>query len=409
MNGAIHLPSLIEYRKSGVYGDAPSIFTDLFEYSKLLQFSDRPDYEFWIGRFKELKSILVDFSTLVPPRFQDTRRHIDGVEWKYVSEYYARLEDWNERKITCDCKNCPPKKFFVVERRGDVPFELHGGALAQCVRSAVRKVQSPSDTAPKWEGVIVKVPRKYWKEKIVTEVYGDSGVTPIVYTADGVDSACAACMLIMETAGTFDLEEYRMQRPSVPVSAAVTVAIRAIEIMRKFHNRGFVHGDIHMGNFSFKIFDSIKLIDFDRSVPFLDPISQRHVRPAYQQTRYDKDHLFRLNKAMLSVYELESIAAERAVTLSRRDDWFRLAESLVNFFILDNDLFKLMREFAVEGRKSPVDPQVIIRAKRERMQFLDPGEFPEIFMDFYQATMKMEFEERPGYEYWLNQFRTFAV
>jgi tRNA A-37 threonylcarbamoyl transferase component Bud32 len=299
--GRIHLPSLITDRRNREYSGAPAIFLDMFEYTKTLEYTDRPDYEYWIRRLVYLKSILKDFSTPLSPSpidiFGETC-HLIGVEFDYVSDYYNRVDDWIAKRLTCDCKSCPPKKFFVAERGGDVPFELYGGALAQCVRSAVRRVvATPSgtgndkavgqsgpttgDQSKKWEGVIVKVPRKYWKEKIVAELYTDSAVTPAVYTPVGVESACAACMLIMETAGAVDLEEYRMQRPSISITAAISVAIRLITVVRKFHSRGFVHGDIHLGNFSFKngFFDSLKVIDFDRSVPFIDPISRRHVRP----------------------------------------------------------------------------------------------------------------------------------
>jgi len=391
----------ITARMNAEYPGAPGVLVDMLEYAKMLDFSQRPDYEYWLGK---LRAALVPLGAVPPLAISDGSLH--GIEYGYVDEYWVRVDDWMKRGIVCECKNCPPRKFFVTERSGN-PFEIYGGPLGQCVRSAVRRVPVIGSDGPgRLEGVIIKVPRKYWKEIIVADIYSDSGITPEVYTPSGVASACAACMIVMETAGSLDLEEYRMQRPSVSVSVALNVVIRAIELLKKFHLRGFVHGDIHMGNFSFKPgnFDSLKLIDLDRSVPFVDPIGRRHVRHVHQVGRDETEHVFRLNRSMLSVFELESLADGRPVQLSRRDDWFRLAETMINFFVLDNDLFKLIQSYVVERGGSrfaiTVEPEDALRAKQERWD----DEIPKIFFDFYKSTLMMGFTDRPPYELWQSRF-----
>ena len=389
----VKVTDVIARRLDPEYSDAPIVLLDMFEYSKSLTFAEKPDYDYWARR-------LVRSQTIGRPVARD---ELVGVRLHYVKNYIDET-DLIEGMMTENptVLKCPPQSMDIVERPGSGPFELKGGKLSDNVWSAIRR------TGEGLEGVIVKFTKKYWREKFVSEIFSDSSITPAVYSMKESSSTCAARLIIMETVGSIDLEEYRMSRQYMSRKLAGEIAIRGIEILRQFHSRGFVHGDIHMGNFSFKkskgkdFVDSMRLIDLDRSVPFVDPVAKRHVRQRAYIPRDEKAHLTRLNKSMLSVYELKSFPNVR---LSRRDDWFRFAEMMINVLILDNDLFKKIKLLSVRGGfLSPLSVGNILVAKRER----ELEDVPSVFDEFYKTAMELEFNQRPPYEEWMFKFTEYV-
>jgi len=399
----VRASEVISHRLQLDYPGAPGVLLDMFEYSKTLTFTERPDYEYWTRRLERTRALLNGDSVSYSGRV--IKDELVGVRFQYVDDFMRQVDMVEGMMIeshkSSTVANCPPKLLQIIERPGDGSlFALTGGRLSDNVWSAIRT------TKDQVEGVIVKLTKKYWKEKFALEVYSDSHVTPAVYSLRGTSSECAARLIVMETAGSIDLEEYRMSRSYMSLKTAAEIAVRGIELLRQFHSRGFVHGDIHMGNFSFKksakeFVDSMRLIDLDRSVPFVDPIAKRHVRERAYVPRDEKNHLVRLNKSMLSVYELESYPNVR---LSRRDDWFRFAEMMINVLILDNDLFKRIKQLAVRGGSlSPLATGNILVAKRERQV----DEVPKIFEEFYRSSMDLTFEQRPPYEQWMYKFTQY--
>ena len=402
----VKVSDLISLRSDHEYTGAPSVLLDMFEYSKSLGFAERPDYEYWMRRLQRTRAMLIGDSAAISYTGRIFKDELVGVRFQFVNDYMRQVDSVEGMMIESHKQvhvpNCPPKNFHIVERPNDsAPFELKGGRLSDNVWSAIR---TASGTL---EGVIVKLTKKYWKEKFVLEMYSDSNVTPAIYSIRGASSECAARLIVMETAGSIDLEEYRMSQPYMSRRRAAEMAIRGIELLRQFHSRGFVHGDIHMGNFSFKksakdFVESMRLIDLDRSAPFVDPVAKRHVRERAYVPRDEKTHLLRLNKSMLSVYELESYPNVR---LSRRDDWFRFAEMMINVLILDNDLFKRIKQLSVKGGfLSPLSVGNVLVAKRERELV---GEVPQVFVDFYTSAMDLRFDQRPPYEAWMFKFTEY--
>ena len=151
--------------------------------------------------------------------------------------------------------------------------------------------------------------------------------------------------------------------------------------MKKFHARGFVHGDIHLGNFVVQDDDGLRLVDFDRSVPYVDVIGRRHVRPRRRMSYGDNRGRLKLDPTFLSVYELGG-----STTLSRRDDWMRLAELLVNLVSRTDELWR--------------EDDDILESKRNR----EFGDIFFVFREFYESSLLMEFDERPKYEEWIEKF-----
>lgn len=403
---------VVSDRLERAYIGAPSVLLDMFEYSKTLGFSERPDYQYWFRRLVRTRAMASGESIVYHGRI--VKDYLVGVRFHYARDYLSQVELVEEMMIashkSVSVQNCPPRHIHIVERPGDgSPFEVKGGRLSDNVWSAIRR-----KSGGQMEGVIIKVTRRYWKEKIILEIFSDSTLTPAIYSvstgASGASSECAARMIVMETAGSMDLEEYKMTRPHITYRMAAELAIRAIELLRAFHSRGFVHGDIHMGNFSLKksaigkdFVESMRLLDLDRSVAFVDFSAKRHVRERAYIPRDEKAHVTRLNKSMLSVYELEKYPNIR---LSRRDDWFRFAEMILNVLVSDNDLFKRIRELSVRiGTLSPLYTGNILVAKQERE--VDNMNVPKIFADLYKSSMELAFDQRPPYEEWMHRFTEY--
>lgn len=346
----------------------PQELLNFWEYTRNMSFSETPDYDGWISKFGR-----------TTPKC-DLRE----IDFSHVKRFYDLIDGVIARPVRLTA--CPPPK-LSVRGHGAVEYEVHPGELSQNVRSAIRYT-------PTLEGVVVKVAQEWVLEKSVLAVFSDSGITPaLLDSITSVDSACAARMMVMESVGAMDLNDLRVSEPYLSRVLVARLALRGIELLKQFHSRGFVHGDIHLGNFCYSGGDPVKtlrLIDFDRSIPFVDPVAKRHIRAPATVTPEQKQRQSRLDPTLLSVYELEGSTA-----LSRRDDWSRLAEHILNLVSSELDLWRRFH-LAVTWHDA-------------RETKLSRSEEDSVFNDFYRSTLNMAFAERPAYETWASKFERFVV
>jgi len=153
----------------------------------------------------------------------------------------------------------------------------------------------------------------------------------------------------------------------------------ALKILEKFHDTGLIHGDIHLMNImlgsSLDVENSIKLIDFGRSMSYIHPSTGLH-RNESELKPFTS--IFTLNWNILSINELEGKAVSRA------DDIFRLAEVLITL---------CTRELKNFGRSSP---RTVATQKRNRTF---ESRVPHRLQEFYRYAMNIGFQERPNYKF----------
>ena len=99
-----------------------------------------------------------------------------------------------------------------------------------------------------------------------------NGVKLVDFAADsGVKPGCVSYSILMEKVGnqTFFGKSFPGNEPLLYL-----IASRMLEIVLQLHDAGFVHGDLHMGNFVFSdpknIVETIRLIDFGKARTWLD-------------------------------------------------------------------------------------------------------------------------------------------
>ena len=170
-------------------------------------------------------------------------------------------------------------------------------------------------------------------------------------------------------------------------SDILAVGARALDILKSLHATGFVHGDIHGGNFVYSGFEpatSLRLIDFGRTVPYIESTTGMHI--ADQDTPVYED----LVEDWLSVFELGRSRK------SRRDDMYRLAEMLIKQGGYDK-LFHRVRLTRSDD--------MLERKKTRQFQ----RNVPKLLIDFYAYCTALGFDQEPDYTGWADQFRTEAL
>ena len=208
------------------------------------------------------------------------------------------------------------------------------------------------------------------------------GVAMHPVKAGSLDLDCEGRVLVTDFAG-----EFTMERASIYLSNSgiARFAADAIEILSRVHSQGIIHGDIHMGNFVMKSFDepgSLRLIDFGRSIAYVNAETGRHIH----NTHVPLDTSY--NRLLLSPFELEG--SRRA----RRDDLYRLSE-----------LLYLMRGVYVPAVVVSVDIEELAHMKR---RWTDNTQLDSFYTKFHHAMAALGYDEDPDYATWITGFRVLA-
>ena len=223
------------------------------------------------------------------------------------------------------------------------------------------------------------------KERGVHESLGDfGGLSVKLHTVDAGQllPGCEAAVTVTDFAGIHNLHALEASATHSQIAA---IGAKGIRILKEVHAHGIVHGDVNKGNFVFEnILDpsaTLRIIDFGRAERFLS-FDGTHVPGA----RGEREQM--LNAALLSPWELEGY------TVSRRDDLFRLSETLLRLAGIDP---------VGLGAIDLSEDAEIARAKRRE----PPG--PRTLREFHQATLQLGFEANPDYDTWIERFTDAAA
>jgi hypothetical protein len=298
---------------------------------------------------------------------------------------------------------CPPDSLFIDNKAAVVNIDNAKGPNKEGTGSAVyfTEALSPTDPSVSLFPVAVKVLVRssmftyegLRRERAFLEaLQGLNGGTVLAHQVDrdaSILPGCRAVVLVTDFAGATTIDKLS-SKAKIALAAA-----RSIEILRDLHNRGVLHGDIHLGNIlvgdESNIETSTKLIDFGRAETYLvaskvtdDETGAEEIvweHRSYKKRRLDEN----FSPFLLSIYEL------KGVVTSRRDDMYRLAEAIMH--AVSDDPFK--RLYAIRKDKT-----ALIKAKEELTDPKNP------IADAFLAAMRaLKFKERPDYDLWIQVFR----
>ena len=211
---------------------------------------------------------------------------------------------------------------------------------------------------------------------------------------------CLARLLVTAVGGREELKAFSNKVTQHKEYHLLLIGARAIEILKEVHSKGIVHGDVHWRNLMFTptaqdVAGSLNLIDFGRAHPFLND----NGNPLRSNGRNKISLNF--NEQYLSPWEIEG------AILGRRDDMFRLAETLIRAGGYTAWIDRAQTEAAQRcprKAKSCMFPEMA-RIKRER-QF--DANTPTVLIEFYRATLALEPTGTIDYNHWIQRFRIAA-
>jgi len=187
------------------------------------------------------------------------------------------------------------------------------------------------------------------------------------------------------------------------------IGASALDIIRRIHSTGLIHGDIHRRNFivqdSSEPAKTLRIIDFGRVELFMVPHATNYppetvLIPDHSNTKLTHDGW---SPRLLSPWE---IGGHRP---TRRDDVFRIAEMLI--FMFGDQNFHTQYDTAEKeykrGRKTDNSATkfltTVIDLKQNRP--FNPSLPPKI-KEFYQYTLGLGYMDEPNYQEWIDKLRS---
>jgi serine/threonine protein kinase len=162
------------------------------------------------------------------------------------------------------------------------------------------------------------------------------------------------------------------------------IGINILTILMKMHDIGFIHRDIKPENFLLTLNKPTKvvLIDFGLCKPYL--VNNKHIE-------------FKCKNKFIGTLNFASINTHNLYEQSRRDDLECVAYILIYFYFgkLDWINEEYQDTFELENNYVKSIKQLLINNKN----------IPNILLDFYTKIRRLDFEERPTYEKYIDSFR----
>lgn len=247
----------------------------------------------------------------------------------------------------------------------------------------------------------IEVTRALAIEKAVLDVFESHAlvstkIAPRRLTPTGMSAECESRSLLTVFAGDLNLSLVA-QRRSMTTAEVAAVAATGLQLISAIHSIGIIHGDIFESNFVFHsdlpIGKSLRLIDFGRAAMFVSPAFRTHI--PYTSAMHSKNW----DALYLSPFELEGSR------ISRRDDVFRFAETLVRLAFRDyHDV--LVREVNRRAKNHSIGRLEIAAYKRcplPRFVRIDA-----VFAEFRKYSIGLKFDDKPDYDYWIAKFTQLA-
>ncbi len=250
-------------------------------------------------------------------------------------------------------------------------------------------------------------------EKAVLSVLKDHPDFPPIYEINlqhtNITSVCVSRLFVTRALGA-----PIQLKPRLSAGLVYAFAAEALELLRSLHDSGFVHGDVHKGNFVKDREESLHLIDFGMSVPYVDevgnllpplPCANRHA-PSYFSsfTSLFYNHVTTdLNIIFLAPWQL-ACAEIKTYRIGRRDDLFRLAELL---YLRSSSKYnqacrRIMKQ--TEDADEAYEVQAWMKFKTDVPTEKNYNDVPPIVKEFYIYTMSLGFSDAPVYDEWIEKF-----
>ena len=164
------------------------------------------------------------------------------------------------------------------------------------------------------------------------------------------------------------------------------VAITILKILKNIHSKGIVHRDIKPDNFLFGLNDESKklyIIDFGLSKHYIN--NGTHIE-------------FSTTDNLIGSLTYTSINSHNFTELSRRDDLESLSYMLVQFYF---------GNLSWQGIKDVKNGQSVNKQIKElKEQILKTPDLPNVLAQFITSIKKIEFNEQPKYDLYINYFMT---
>jgi serine/threonine protein kinase len=223
--------------------------------------------------------------------------------------------------------------------------------------------------------------------------YGIATIHAVQSTEPTMSDYCRSRFIVMDRVPGMNIRD-AADEPSHPLPF-YKVAAKAIAALKKFHESGFAHGDIHWENVMVDANFFVRLIDLGRANPFADEIGKQIPPQPPGEYYYSARDIDPIN---FSPWHTSSKLGTNYRS-TRRDDLFRLAEIMLR--VSWPGYVGLLRQKAIVS--GALNVILLNRFK------LDPGlatlpDIPQLFKDFYTYTMGLDFDTGPDYDRWIDIF-----
>jgi serine/threonine protein kinase len=180
------------------------------------------------------------------------------------------------------------------------------------------------------------------------------------------------------------LQDLLDRNQKISLKLVLQIGINILTILMQLHNNGFVHRDIKPENFLLTLNKPTKvfLIDFGLCKPYL--INNTHIE-------------FKTKHKFMGTLNFASINAHNLYEQSRRDDLESVAYMLIYFYFGKLDWINDEYQDTFELENNYV--------KSLKQLILDNNNIPKVLLQFYKQVRRLEFEEKPKYEKYIDSFR----
>jgi serine/threonine protein kinase len=190
------------------------------------------------------------------------------------------------------------------------------------------------------------------------------------------------------------LQDLLDRNKKLSLKLVLQIGINILTILMQVHNNGFVHRDIKPENFLLTLNKPIKvfLIDFGICKPYI--INDKHI-----EFKYKNKFIGTLNFASINTHNLYE--------QSRRDDLESLAYMLIYFYFGKLDWIQKENENEIIRDCDFASENNCVKSIKQMVA--NNTNIPNVLMDFYKKIRKLEFEEKPSYEKYIDSFREQLV
>ena len=190
--------------------------------------------------------------------------------------------------------------------------------------------------------------------------------------------------MVMELLGT-SLQKVMDSSKKLKQSTILQLGVNILNILKNIHNRGFIHRDIKPENFLLTITNPKKLylVDFGLSKPYI-----------FNGTHID----YKKKDKFMGTPDFASINAHNFLEQSRRDDLESVSYMLIYFYFgtlewINDDIYFSNNE----------DENMYVKNKKELL--CQNQDIPPLLMEYHNYVRKLEFEETPDYDKYIQLFK----